>query len=156
MAARKGYAPRDGAVERGDGPPLTVNGILAVAVDTVLNGGGMWAVVLNLNDTDSYQMFAKSLNFGAEGQMRMLPALGIALALGFVLSIAPHKLWKSAESAGHTQRTRRRLASVVAAAGGWYTTWLFIQAVAVGGVAGLVVSVIIEWLLFEFKREALR
>jgi hypothetical protein len=154
VAARKSYAGRAAATD-GDGPHLTVGGVVSIAIDTVLNAGGMWAVVLNLNGTDSYQMFAKSLDFGG-GQMRMLPALGIALALGFILAIAPHKLWKSAEGAGQAQHTRRRLASLVAAAGGWYTTWLFVQAVAVGGVAGLVVSLLVEWLLFEFKREVLR
>lgn len=84
----------------------------------------------------------------------MLPALGIALALGLVLSLAPHHLWKSA--AGHEQQTRRRIAAVVAALGGWVTTWLFITTIGLTGVLGFVVSVVIEWLLFEFKREVLR
>jgi hypothetical protein len=96
------------------GAQLTVGGVIAVVADTVLNGGGMWSVVLGLNNTDTYDMFHKALELGpkplataaaggavavaggavaAAGSMPMLPALGIALALGFILSIAPHKLW---------------------------------------------------------------
>jgi hypothetical protein len=96
------------------GSQLTVGGVIAIIVDTALNGGGMWSVVLGLNNTDTYDMFHKALELGpkplatpaageavaaaggavvAAGSMPMLPALGIALALGFVLSIAPHKLW---------------------------------------------------------------
>ena len=164
MAARtKGYRPSPDAAPSGDTARVTVSGIIAVSVDTILNAGGMWAVVMNLNNTDSYTMFAKSLDFShslsdpaaGTGEMRMLPALGIALALGYVLSIAPHKLWHRS-GFGDAQQTRRRIASVVAAIGGWYTTWLFVQVVAGGGVVQLVVSLLIEWLLFEFKREVLR
>jgi hypothetical protein len=94
------------------GAQLTVGGVIAVLADTVLNGGGMWSVVLGLNNTDTYDMFHKALELGpkpsataaageavaaaataASGGMPMLPALGIALALGFILAIAPHKLW---------------------------------------------------------------
>jgi hypothetical protein len=69
----------------------SVGGIVAILADTVLNGGGMWSVVLNLDNTESYTMFAKSLNLG--GKMNMLPALVISLILGFVLAVAPHLLW---------------------------------------------------------------
>jgi hypothetical protein len=66
-------------------------GITAIIIDTVLNGGGMWSVVLHLDNTDSYEMFAKS--FELDGKMSMLPALAISLALGYILTIAPHQLW---------------------------------------------------------------
>jgi hypothetical protein len=69
----------------------SVPGIVAIAVDTVLNGGGMWSVVLNLDDTQSYRMFATSLSL--DGKMNPLPALAISLGLGFILAIAPHLLW---------------------------------------------------------------
>jgi hypothetical protein len=69
----------------------SIGGIVAILADTVLNGGGMWSVVLNLDNTDSYTMFAKSLNLGEK--MNMLPALVISLVLGFVLAVAPHLLW---------------------------------------------------------------
>ena len=52
--------------------------------------------------------------------------------------------------------TRRRIAAVAAAAGGWVTTWLCVDAVGLHGVAGVAVATVIEWLLFEFKREVLR
>lgn len=69
----------------------SVPGIVAIIVDTVLNGGGMWSVVLNLDDTQSYRMFATSLSL--DGKMNPLPALAISLGLGFILAIAPHLLW---------------------------------------------------------------
>jgi hypothetical protein len=92
------------------GGRLTIGGVIAVVTDTVLNGGGMWSVVLGLDNTDTYDMFHKALELGPKpsataaageavaavataGSMPMLPALGIALALGFILAIAPHKLW---------------------------------------------------------------
>jgi hypothetical protein len=157
MAARKSYARRAPAADEGDvagdARRVTMGGIIAIGVDTVLNAGGMWTYVMGLNNTDSYEMFVKSL--GASGDMRGIPALLIALALGLVLSIAPHKLWHRSGFGG-TQETRRRIAAIVAGAGGWVTTWLFIQAVGLRGPVGLVVSLAIEWLLFEFKREVLR
>jgi hypothetical protein len=164
MAARKSYARRAPAADEGgelaDEKRVTVGGIVAIAADTILNAGGMWAVVLGLDRTDSYAMFALSFSGGAHkasaaGDMRFLPALAIALGLGYLLCIAPHKLWKRS-GFGDAQQTRRRLASLVAAAGGWYTTWRFVEVVAVGGWVGLGISLALEWLLFEFKREVLR
>lgn len=88
------------------GVKLTVGGIVAIAADTILNGGGMWSVVLGLNNTDTYKMFyggmvgpTKAAAAGAvvanPGSMPMLVYLAIAIGLGFLLSIAPHKLWHS-------------------------------------------------------------
>jgi hypothetical protein len=79
--------------------PSSPGGIVAIIVDTILNGGGMWSVVLHLDKTESYEMFAKS--FELDGKMSMLPALAISLALGYVLAIAPHQLW-------HGRRLRRK------------------------------------------------
>jgi hypothetical protein len=88
------------------GARLTIGGIVAVLADTLLNGGGMWSVVLGLNNTDTYAMFAGGMRSAATAtttatvaasaagtNMPMLPYLVIALVLGFVLAIAPHKLW---------------------------------------------------------------
>lgn len=66
-------------------------GVLALIADTVLNAGGIWGLVLQLDATESYKMFSQSLQTGEE--MRFVPALVIALALGAALAIAPHKLW---------------------------------------------------------------
>jgi hypothetical protein len=87
--------------------------------------------------------------------MQMLPDLGLALALGLALSLIPHKLW---HFTGHSdaQRTRRRVAAVVAALGGWYTTWMCIQVLLGPGVVSFILSIVVEWGLFEFKREVLR
>ena len=157
MAVRKSYAARrageEGEAAIGEAKRITLAGIVAIGVDTALNAGGMWTYVLGLDKTDSYEMFVKSLSLS--GDMRGLPALGIALALGFVLSVAPHKLWHRMGFGGN-QETRRRIAAIVAGLGGWITTWLFVQAIGLGGVVGVVVSLAVEWLLFEFKREALR
>lgn len=82
------------------GAKLTVGGVVAVLADTILNGGGMWSVVLGLNNTDTYAMFAGGVSSGvktstaiASQGMPMLPYLVIALTLGFILAVAPHKLW---------------------------------------------------------------
>lgn len=66
--------------------------ILAIIFDSVLNGGGLWAFVLRLEATQSWQMLVGGL--GLESELRLLPALIIALAFGFALSIAPHLLWR--------------------------------------------------------------
>lgn len=86
------------------GARLTIGGIVAVLADTLLNGGGMWSVVLGLNNTDTYKMFEGGMRATATtaattpspvttGTMTMLPYLVVALVLGFILAIAPHKLW---------------------------------------------------------------
>lgn len=67
-------------------------GWLCIGVDALLNAGGLWKVVLQLDSTESYKMLAQSLGLG--GEMRLLPALLIALGLGVWLSLAPHDLWR--------------------------------------------------------------
>lgn len=68
-------------------------GLASVVIDTLLNGGGMWAFVVDLDKSETYKMLSQGLNLGKD--MRLLPALVIALALGFALSIGPHALWNS-------------------------------------------------------------
>lgn len=79
------------------GAKLTIGGVVAVLADTVLNGGGMWSVVLGLNNTDTYAMFAGGMGQGvgkvASQGTPMLPYLVISLILGFLLALAPHNLW---------------------------------------------------------------
>lgn len=88
-----------------DKQQLTVGGVVAIAIDTVMNGGGMWGVVLGLNNTDTYKMLYASMQSQATAtaateaitnpsSMPMLVYLVISLVLGFILAIAPHKLWR--------------------------------------------------------------
>lgn len=65
-------------------------GWIAVLIDTVLNGGGMWAYVLKIDDTPSYKMIA--ITFDMQPQMATVWALVLALILGFLLSWGPHRL----------------------------------------------------------------
>ena len=168
MAARKSYraaqVPADDSGEMSEARRVTVAGVIAIAVDTVLNAGGMWSVVLNMDKTESYKMFAGGLGSSPPhppltempgADMQMLPALGIALALGLGLALIPHKLWHYT-GANDAQRARRRIAAVVAGLGGWYTTWMCIQVLFGFNVVSFILSLVVEWGLFEFKREILR
>lgn len=65
-------------------------GWVAVAIDTVLNAGGMWAYVLKIDDTPSYKMIA--VTFDMQPQMAAVWALVLAVVLGFLLSWGPHRL----------------------------------------------------------------
>lgn len=67
-------------------------GVAAILVDSLLNAGGMWVWVLNIDGTEAYKMLAQALALGES--MRLVPALLICLALGFALAVAPHQLWK--------------------------------------------------------------
>lgn len=78
------------AVLTGEGR-ADIYGWAAIVVDTLLNAGGIWGLVLGLDNTETYAMVSKSLDLGQK--MNMLPAMIIALVLGFVLAVAPHRLW---------------------------------------------------------------
>lgn len=67
-------------------------GWVAVALDTLLNAGGLWPITKRFSATPTWIMLAESL--GLEPQMSMLAALIIALVLGFILSALPHRLLK--------------------------------------------------------------
>lgn len=67
-------------------------GIASVMIDTLLNAGGLWPYVLNLNKTAAWAMLGQSLNL--DQQLHYIPALIIALAIGFLLSALPFWLWK--------------------------------------------------------------
>lgn len=64
----------------------------AIIVDTFLNAGGMWPYILRFDQTPSWAMLVNAL--GLDGDMRKVPALVIALSLGAVLSVLPHRLWR--------------------------------------------------------------
>ena len=69
-----------------------IYGWVAIIIDMLLNAGGLWAIVLNLDNTDSYKMLVTTLQIGGS-EMRLIPALVVALGLGLLLAIAPHQLW---------------------------------------------------------------
>lgn len=64
----------------------------AHGIDTLLNGGGLFPYVLQLDKTPTWAMLVTGL--GLEGGLRNLPALVLALAVGLGLSIAPLALWR--------------------------------------------------------------
>jgi hypothetical protein len=66
-------------------------GLISLALDTILNAGGLWPIVQNLGKTPSALMLSEAL--GLSPEMRPLPALFFALLFGFFLSALPHWLW---------------------------------------------------------------
>lgn len=67
-------------------------GWLAVATDTFLNAGGIWPAVQTLDKAPSWIMLKEGM--GLVGDIGKLPALIVALALGYLLAVAPHRLWR--------------------------------------------------------------
>lgn len=67
-------------------------GWIAIWIDTGLNAGGIWPFVQNLDKTPSWVMLVQAM--GLDGELRKLPALIVALALGYLLSVAPHRFWR--------------------------------------------------------------
>jgi hypothetical protein len=65
-------------------------GWTGIGLDTLTNAGGIWPLVLKLDNSDTWKMWAKAFGLGTE--VHDLPALLIALAVGFILSIAPFLL----------------------------------------------------------------
>lgn len=69
-------------------------GWIAIGLDTLLNAGGLWPYAQHLDNTPVWVMLVQSM--GLDGELRKIPALVITLALGYVLSVAPHRFWKGA------------------------------------------------------------
>lgn len=67
-------------------------GWIAILLDTLLNAGGIWPMVQVLDKAPAWIMLKDSM--GMTGDMGKLPALVVALVLGYLLSIAPHRLWR--------------------------------------------------------------
>jgi len=65
-------------------------GWVAVALDTLLNAGGLWPITKRFSATPTWIMLAEAL--GLQAQMSSVAALIIALVLGFILSALPHRL----------------------------------------------------------------
>lgn len=67
-------------------------GWMAVAADTFLNAGGIWPAVQTLDKAPSWIMLKQGM--GLAGDIGSLPALIVALVLGYLLAVAPHRLWR--------------------------------------------------------------
>lgn len=67
-------------------------GWIAIAADTLLNAGGIWPMVKVLDNAPTWIMLKESMQL--QGEIGRLPALIVALVLGYLLSVAPHRLWK--------------------------------------------------------------
>lgn len=68
-------------------------GWAAIALDTLINAGGLWVYVQALDETEAWGMLSQALQLGQE--LQKLPSLAIALTIGFLLSYAPFRLWKA-------------------------------------------------------------
>ena len=67
-------------------------GWFAILLDMLLNAGGIWPMVQVLDKAPTWIMLRESI--GMSGDMGKLPALIVALVLGYLLSVAPHRLWR--------------------------------------------------------------
>lgn len=67
-------------------------GWVAIFIDTALNAGGIWPGVLTLDKAPAWIMLKDSM--GLAGDLSKLPALIVALVLGYLLSVAPHRFWR--------------------------------------------------------------
>lgn len=65
-------------------------GWIAIAVDTLLNAGGMWNYILRVDETPAYKMIAVA--FDMQPQIAKVWALVLSLVLGYLLSYGPHRL----------------------------------------------------------------
>lgn len=65
---------------------------LAVVVDSAINAGGIWPLVLRFEDTPTWRMFATALEL--DPRFALVPALVVSLALGFWLAAAPERIWR--------------------------------------------------------------
>lgn len=67
-------------------------GWIAIAADTFLNAGGIWPMVQTLDKAPSWIMLKEGIGLG--GDVGKIPALIVALAFGYLLAVAPHRLWR--------------------------------------------------------------
>lgn len=67
-------------------------GWMAIAADTFLNAGGIWPSIQLLDKAPSWIMLKEGM--GLAGDIGSLPALVVALVLGYLLAVAPHRLWR--------------------------------------------------------------
>lgn len=68
-------------------------GVIAIGIDTLLNAGGIYPYVQNIDQTPTWAMLATTLQL--QGDLGNLPALVLSLLLGFLLSALPSWLWRN-------------------------------------------------------------
>ncbi len=69
--------------------------IPSIALDTLLNAGGLWPYVKNIAASPPAIMLAEAL--ALHDTIGAIPALIISLVAGYLLAVAPHTLWKAGE-----------------------------------------------------------
>jgi hypothetical protein len=70
-------------------------GWASVLIDTLLNAGGLWPYVTRVSDTPTAKMVVEA--FGLHGTIGHVPALILTLVAGYVLAVAPHRIWRAAK-----------------------------------------------------------
>jgi hypothetical protein len=68
-------------------------GVFAVVVDTLVNAGGLWPYIRNIDQTPTWAMFQEL--GAAGGDMNAIVAGFLALMIGYVLAKAPETIWRS-------------------------------------------------------------
>lgn len=71
-----------------------VVGGASVFFDTLLNAGGIWPYARNLAASPPAVMIREA--FALSGTISAITVFIIALAIGYLLAIAPHRLWRAA------------------------------------------------------------
>lgn len=71
-----------------------VVGGASVLFDTLLNAGGIWPYARNLSASPPAIMIREA--FALSGTMSAVTVFVIALIIGYLLAIAPHRLWRAA------------------------------------------------------------
>lgn len=71
-----------------------VVGGAAVLFDTLLNAGGIWPYARNIAHSPPALMLMEAL--ALRDTMGSIPALLVALVAGYLLAVAPHRLWNAA------------------------------------------------------------
>lgn len=69
-------------------------GAFAIVIDSVINGGGLYSLVANLDQTAVWEMFEQGA--GATTVMGQGPAMWVAMGIGAILSASPVPMWKKA------------------------------------------------------------
>jgi hypothetical protein len=69
-------------------------GWASVLIDTLLNAGGLWPYVTRVADTPTAKMIVEA--FGLRGTMGHVSAFLLTLVAGYMLAVAPHRIWRAA------------------------------------------------------------
>lgn len=66
--------------------------VFAIVVDTLLNAAGLWTFITGIDQSTLWLMLSEV--FGVGGNMSAWAAGVIAMVLGYMLAIAPEKVWR--------------------------------------------------------------